>query len=226
MIRGVVPRPTRGASPAKGKIGKGPGVLALNIQAQEWNRCIENFSPNQGPCGPGGNRGAPLKFPRAGRSPPHQRDDPRKWGAGGGGDLEHRNGAPWSRPPGAFLVSFWASKKKLAARRRRNTPRKGKDGAPGRGPGQLLLPLRGNSPSRALQKKDDPGRREGQFPIPFVSLCSTSPLDKGSRPPLQNHRQRRYEKTGRAATWGRPYKNKGTNGKRSGTSGRPSPTRA
>ena len=81
LIRGVVPRPTRCTSPAKGKIGKGPGVLALNIQAQEWNRCIENFSPNQGPCGPGGNPGAPLKFPRAGRLPPHRRDDPRSWGS-------------------------------------------------------------------------------------------------------------------------------------------------
>ena len=100
------------------------GGLALNIQAREWNRREEHFSPHQAPGGAGGNRGAPLKFPRAGRSPPHQRDDPRKWGGGGGGDLEHRNGAPWSRPPGAFLVSFWASKRKLAACRRRNFPAK------------------------------------------------------------------------------------------------------
>ena len=35
-------------------------------------------------------------------------------GVGVGGDLEHRNGAPRSRPPGAFLVPFWASKKELA----------------------------------------------------------------------------------------------------------------
>ena len=57
-----------------------------------------------------------------------------------------------SSPLGASLASFWASRKKLAARRRRNPPAKNyRSGAPGRGPGQPLLPLRGNSPSRALR---------------------------------------------------------------------------
>ena len=89
---------------------------------------------------------------------------------------------------GASLASFWASRKKLAARRRRNPPAKNhRSGAPGRGPGQPLLPLRGNSPSRALRGGRNlpphPSRlRRAAFPYPLCR-CATSPLDKGSRPP-------------------------------------------
>ena len=47
----------------------------------------------------------------------------------------------------------------------------------------------------------DRRRRRGQFPILSVSLCSTSPLDKGSHPPPY----RGPSLKDRAATWGRPY---------------------
>ena len=52
-------------------------------------------------------------------------------------------------PPGAFLVTFWASKKSLAAGAAKSPYNfcRNKRGRRGHGPGQLLLPLRGNSPS-------------------------------------------------------------------------------
>ena len=48
---------------------------------------------------------------------------PVNGGSRGGGEYG-REASILSRPPGAFLVSFWASKKKLAACRRRNFPAK------------------------------------------------------------------------------------------------------
>ena len=59
----------------------------------------------------------------------------------------------------------------------------------------------------------------GQFPILSVSLRSTSPLDKGSRPPpyknIISHRTR-------AATWGRPYEYRRSTSERAGHG--PAPT--
>ena len=50
---------------------------------------------------------------------------------------------------------------------KRNSPRRAKplrNGAPSRGPGQLLLPLRGNSPSRVLRLESKGTRRWGRAP--------------------------------------------------------------
>ena len=108
-----------------------PGALALKMEAQPWNCKMEIFHPFRPPVGPGGgaeyhsNFHAPEGYRRSkgvtpvnggpGPTPPVRgRCRAATEGVGVGGDLEHRNGAPRSRPPGAFLVPFWASKKKLA----------------------------------------------------------------------------------------------------------------
>ena len=91
---------------------------------------------------------------------PTQRDNPRKRGPGKG-EYE-RVSAHFEPSPGAFCLLFRHGKrrsppgtravrtKKLSLAAKLETLR---GGAPSRGPGQLLLPLRGNSPSRALHKK-------------------------------------------------------------------------
>ena len=88
------------------------GALALTIEAREGNCSVENFSPLQAPCGAGWNRRKPLKFPRAGRSPLQQRDDPRNGGSRGTGGME-AGGLPNCRlrpPPGVFWFLFHVEK--------------------------------------------------------------------------------------------------------------------
>ena len=117
------------------------------------------------------------------------------------GELARRAKRRWPGP----LASFWASRKKLAARRRRNPPAKNhRSGAPGRGPGQPLLPLRGNSPSRALRGAETcPLIRHGfavpPFPIPSVAARHL-PLIRGVGP-----QGGRLKKSGRRNSLPSPY---------------------
>ena len=107
------------------------------------------------------------------------------------------------------LVSFPSLGKKLAARMRRNPPpaKNHRSGAPGRGPGQPLLPLRGNSPSRTL--------RGGRTlpPHPSGLRPATFPLEGGR---LSDDRKGRpYGETGpealvrqsQAQSWNRTSRN-------------------
>ena len=141
-------------------VGDRPVSLVRQSQAQEWNRNSCNFA-KPGPSGPGGFR-ASLRF-CAPEILQFLNTRPQQWGTGAdspcqGGCPKRQRGRvavlwarrPVGRVPGA-LVSF-PSQKELAARRRRHPPAKNhRSGAPGRGPGQPHLPLRGNSPSRALR---------------------------------------------------------------------------
>ena len=62
---------------------------------------------------------------RAGNFLPNLRDNPRNGGSRGWGSWRMRRSRIRLAPsPSAFLVTFWASKKSLAARRRRNPPAK------------------------------------------------------------------------------------------------------
>ena len=90
---------------------------------------------------------------------------------------------------------------------------------PGVAPGvQATLAVARPWTERHVREAAPYGRAEtsaaaGQFPILSVSLCSTSPLDKGSRPPpyknIISHRTR-------AATWGRPYEYRRSTPERAG----------
>ena len=81
-----------------------------------WNRTGLNFPHSQGPVARREFRPA-TQILRAGSFPPGPRGNPRNGGS--------RGRAAWRRealpnrrlrpPPGAFLVTFWASKKSLAA---------------------------------------------------------------------------------------------------------------
>ena len=70
-----------------------------------------------------------------------------------------------SRPPSVFWFPFYGEKE-LAPQGETL-----QNGAPSRGPGQLLLPLRGNSPSRALrdlQFRPFAEKRGGGKPPPYM----------------------------------------------------------
>ena len=117
------------------------------------------FSAASGPSGPAVIQ-VLTQILRAGNPMPTQRDNPRKRGPGKG-EYE-RVSAHFEPSPGAFCLLFRHGKRrsppgtravrtiKLSLAAKLETLR---GGAPSRGPGQLLLPLRGNSPSRALHKK-------------------------------------------------------------------------
>ena len=91
-------------------------MLARQSQAQMWNRTGLNFPHSQGPVARRELRPA-TQILRAGNILPGPRGNPRNGGS--------RGRAAWRRealpnrrlrpPPGAFLVTFWASKKSLAA---------------------------------------------------------------------------------------------------------------
>ena len=91
-------------------------MLARQSQAQMWNRGSFNFPHSQGPVARRELRPA-TQILRAGNILPSPRGNPRNGGS--------RGRAAWRRealpnrrlrpPPGAFLVTFWASKKSLAA---------------------------------------------------------------------------------------------------------------
>ena len=75
------------------------------------------FCTHPGPQWARKERNHAHRFLSAGRSPPCQRGVPRKWGSRGC-VAWRREALPNRRlhtSPSAFLVSFWASKKKLAA---------------------------------------------------------------------------------------------------------------
>ena len=76
---------------------------------------------------------------------------PRNGGSRGGGEYGHEVSI-LSRPPSVFWFLFHVEKE-LAPLEKELAPQGEtlQNGAPSRGPGQLLLPLRGNSPSRALR---------------------------------------------------------------------------
>ena len=145
-------------SPLEGE-GYLPGALARQTQAQKEDRTKSRFCEPRAQW-PGRNRTQALLILRAGNPMPTQRDNPRKRGPGKG-EYE-RVSAHFEPSPGAFCLLFRHGKrrsppgtravrtKKLSLAAKLGTLR---GGAPSRGPGQLLLPLRGNSPSRALHKK-------------------------------------------------------------------------
>ena len=91
-------------------------MLARQSQAQMWNRTGLNFPHSQGPVARRELKPA-TQILRAGNILPGPRGNPRNGGS--------RGRAAWRRealpnrrlrpPPGAFLVTFWASKKSLAA---------------------------------------------------------------------------------------------------------------
>ena len=91
-------------------------MLARQSQAQMWNRTGLNFPHSQGPVARRELKPA-TQILRAGNILPSSRGNPRNGGS--------RGRAAWRRealpnrrlrpPPGAFLVTFWASKKSLAA---------------------------------------------------------------------------------------------------------------
>ena len=93
-----------------------PVPLVRQAQAQKWSRTRSNFPQTQGPVARWEFRPA-TQILRAGNILPGPRGNPRNGGS--------RGRAAWRRealpnrrlrpPPGAFLVTFWASKKSLAA---------------------------------------------------------------------------------------------------------------
>ena len=95
------------------------GTLALNIQAQQWNRNAENSPLRQAPGGAGWKRRAPLKFPRAGNiAKPNRYASPVT--GSGMRDLEHRYCAPRSKDRWRFGY-FAAGAAKLSYRERDNS---------------------------------------------------------------------------------------------------------
>ena len=87
----------------------------------------------QAPSGAGFKRRQALLVLRAGNAAMPFRRVPRKWGVQGMSEYE-REALILSSPLGASLASFWASRKKLAARRRRNPPAENHRGGASRRP--------------------------------------------------------------------------------------------
>ena len=112
------------AADSRPYIGKRPRTLVRKRQAQKRNRSNCNFPHSQAPVG----RKEPLtatQILRAGNFLPNLRDNPRNGGSRGWGTWRmRRSRIRLAPPPSAFLVTFWASKKSLAAHRRRNPPQK------------------------------------------------------------------------------------------------------
>ena len=118
------------------------GALVLKTEAQVWDRKTYNFSPAQGPSGPerNGDARTDLHAPEVALSvtgvtpvmgvqgvSEYEREAlilSSPLGASQG-ELPRRGKRGWPGP----LASFWASRKKLAARRRRNSPAFKKDPA-------------------------------------------------------------------------------------------------
>ena len=173
-------------------------MLARPSQAQMWNRTGLNFPHSQGPVARRELRPA-TQILRAGNILLSPRGNPCNGGS--------RGRAAWRRealpnrrlrpPPGAFLVTFWASKKSLAAGaaklpcKERNfsiiapssvtaspchLPPKGKafKGSP------LIRPLRGHLSLSPLSLRDIIPTPFGLRPFPPDR--GNRPLDKGSRP--------------------------------------------
>ncbi len=91
-------------------------MLARQSQAQMWNRTGLNFPHSQGPVARRELKPA-TQILRAGNILPSPRGNPRNGGSRGR-EAWRREALPNRRlrpPPGAFLVTFWASKKSLAA---------------------------------------------------------------------------------------------------------------
>ena len=126
-----------------------------------WNRTSFNFWKARARW-PGLNLGKPLRFcaPEVLQNLASTR--PPVMGVLGDGRHGGRGGtaasADCARPLASFgSFSTW----------KRNSPRRAKplrNGAPSRGPGQLLLPLRGNSPSRVLRLESKGTGRRGRAP--------------------------------------------------------------
>ena len=145
--------------------------------------------------------GPATPFLRAGNILPGPRGNPRN---GGPGVSRHwRTQFASAAFPGDPLGTFPSGKVPRPAGR---NPVKLPAARRGRGPGQPLLPLRGNSPSRALRRRQNlrggggkpppyrmrlvkaeqisaPHPPPSGAPDPILSGLRPSPLDKGSRPP-------------------------------------------
>ena len=117
---GAGPRPARGRSRAAPTAESGLGALVRQSPGADAEPHQSHFSPAQAPSGAGRDRTQALLFLRAGNVLPTARGNPRNGGPG-----ERRI---WTRSvhpepsPGDPLVSFPSLGKKLAARRRRNSP--------------------------------------------------------------------------------------------------------
>ena len=100
-------------------VENGSGALAEKTQAQTWNRTKNKFCKPRAQW-PGRNCRKPLRFcaPEMLCSP--QGITPVN-GVLGGGEYGH-GVSILSRPPSGSLVTFWPSRKSLAARRRRKLP--------------------------------------------------------------------------------------------------------
>ena len=154
----------------------GLGALARQTQAQMWNRTRPNFCKPRAQW-PGRTRTQALLILRAGNVLPTARGNPRNGGPG-----ERRI---WTRSvhpepsPGDPLVSFPSLGKKLAARRRRNSPAYNKCSpkpAPSSGPFGATFP-----PGGRLRK----GRRRN-FSAPIHLPITHSNIENKTTP------ERRY----------------------------------
>ena len=177
-----------------------PGSLAWQSQAQSWNRSSGNF------CKPraqwhGRNRRKPLRFCAPEIFCLTQGVTPVM---GVQGVSRHwRTQFASAASPGDPLGTFPSGKVPRPAGR---NPVKLPAARRGRGPGRPLLPLRGNSPSRALRRRQNLRGGGGKpppywmrlvkaeqisaphppppwAPDPILSGLRPSPLEKGSRPP-------------------------------------------
>ena len=173
----------------------------LNRARRRYEIAVAIIFANPGPSGPEETAESHSDFARRKFSTDLQVRVPRN---GGPGVSRHwRTKFASAASPGDPLGTFPSGKVPRPAGR---NPVKLPAARRGRGPGQPLLPLRGNSPSRALRRRQNlrggggkpppyrmrlvkaeqisaPHPPPSGTPDPIPSGLRPSPLDKGSRPP-------------------------------------------
>ena len=138
--------------------GNEPGTLIRTTQAQKRNRTGHNFSFAQAPSGAGRNRTQALLILRAGRAAQCSRDSPRN-GVRGKATMSTKCSS--GAVPGGVLVTLPPRAKSLAARRRRNPPRKTPEAA--KSPAKTINET---PPSSVPRVSPPPGGQTGGIPPP------------------------------------------------------------